>query len=80
MTENSAGHHAKDSPHVPASLFHNAGDCKLVNFCCYLMGFLVVFFFFLIQRFELRTDTLSHSTSPFCVMGFIKIGSLKLFA
>jgi hypothetical protein len=31
--------------------------------------------------FELRTYTLSHSTSPFwlCVMGFFDTGSLELF-
>jgi hypothetical protein len=30
--------------------------------------------------FEFRAYTLSHSTSPFFVMGFFKIGSLELFA
>uniref|UniRef100_A0A8C0WBV6 TRASH domain-containing protein n=1 Tax=Castor canadensis TaxID=51338 RepID=A0A8C0WBV6_CASCN len=37
-------------------------------------------FFFPILGFELRTYTSSHSTSPFFVMGFCKIGSLELFA
>jgi hypothetical protein len=30
--------------------------------------------------FELRAYTLSHSTSPFFVMGFFEIVSYKLFA
>jgi hypothetical protein len=34
----------------------------------------------MILGFELRAFTLSHSTSPIFVMGFFKIGSLKLFA
>jgi hypothetical protein len=38
------------------------------------------FLFFGGTRFEVRAYTLSHSTSPFFVMGFFKIGSHKLFA
>jgi hypothetical protein len=37
-------------------------------------------YLFAVLRFELRASTLSHSTSPFFVMGFFKIGSHKLFA
>jgi hypothetical protein len=29
---------------------------------------------------ELRAYTLSHSTNPFFVMGFLRVGTLKLFA
>jgi hypothetical protein len=41
-----------------------------------------VFSFFAVLEFELRTYTLTHSTSPFlCVCdGFFEIGSCKLFA
>jgi hypothetical protein len=35
--------------------------------------------FFPLLGFELSTYTLSHSTSPFFVMGFFKTGSHKLF-
>jgi hypothetical protein len=38
------------------------------------------FSFFAVLGFELRASTLSHSTSPFFVMGFLEIGSHKLFA
>jgi hypothetical protein len=41
---------------------------------------LIIFsFFFEVPGFELRAYTLSHSISPFFVMGFFQIGSLKLF-
>jgi hypothetical protein len=36
-------------------------------------------YFFVVLGFELRAFTLSHSTSPFLVMGFMT-GSLELFA
>jgi hypothetical protein len=35
---------------------------------------------FSVLGFELRAYTLSHSTSPFFVMGFFQIGSCELFA
>jgi hypothetical protein len=38
-----------------------------------------VFFFFAVLGFELRAYTLSHS-KPLFVMGFLKIGSGKLFS
>jgi hypothetical protein len=38
------------------------------------------FFFFEVLGFELRAYTLSHSTRPFFVMVFFKIGSHELFA
>jgi hypothetical protein len=41
------------------------------------MLFLVIF---MVQGFELRACTLSHSTSPFFVMGILEIGSFELFA
>jgi hypothetical protein len=38
-------------------------------------------FLFFVLGFELRAYTLSHSTSlPFCVLDFVEIGSLELFA
>jgi hypothetical protein len=37
-------------------------------------------FFFVVLRFELRTFTLSHSTSLIFVMGFFQVGSWELFA
>jgi hypothetical protein len=36
--------------------------------------------FFVVFGFELRDYTLSHSTNPFFVMNFLKIGSHELFA
>jgi hypothetical protein len=39
-----------------------------------------LFTYFVVLGFELRAYTLSHSTSPFFVMGFFEIGSCKLFA
>jgi hypothetical protein len=38
------------------------------------------FFFFAVPGFEFRDYTSSHSTSPFFVIGFFKIGSQELFA
>jgi hypothetical protein len=38
------------------------------------------FFFFAVLGFELRAFILSHSTSPFFVLGFFEIGSQELFA
>jgi hypothetical protein len=43
-----------------------------------LSGFFV--FVCVVLGFELRAYTLSHSTSPFFIMGFFKIGSRELFA
>jgi hypothetical protein len=37
------------------------------------------FSFFAVLGLELRAYTLSHSTSPFFVMGLFKIGSCELF-
>jgi hypothetical protein len=37
-------------------------------------------FFFLVLEFEIRVYTLSHSPSPFFVMGILEIGSHELFA
>jgi hypothetical protein len=37
-------------------------------------------FFLAVLGFELRAYTLSHSTSPMFVMGFLKTGSRKIFA
>jgi hypothetical protein len=34
----------------------------------------------MVLAFELKAFTLSHSISPIFVMGFLEIGSLKLFA
>jgi hypothetical protein len=36
-------------------------------------------FFFVVLGLELRAYTLSHSTSPFFVKGFIEIWSCELF-
>jgi hypothetical protein len=41
--------------------------------------FLFFSFFFSVLGFELRAYTLSHSTSPFFVMGFFNRGAQKLF-
>jgi hypothetical protein len=41
--------------------------------------FFFLFFFFIVLGLELRAYTLSHSISPFFVMGVFKIGSRKLF-
>jgi hypothetical protein len=38
------------------------------------------FFFFVVLGLELRAYALSHSTSPFFVMGVFEIGSQELFA
>jgi hypothetical protein len=43
-------------------------------------GFFVLFCFLVVLGFELRAYTLIHSTSPFFVMVFFKIGSCELFA
>jgi hypothetical protein len=40
----------------------------------------VLWVFFAVLGLELRTYTLSHSTSPFFVLDFFEIGSCKLFA
>jgi hypothetical protein len=42
--------------------------------------FLLHVFLFSVLGFELRTYTLSHSTSSFFVMGFFEIESCELFA
>jgi hypothetical protein len=39
-----------------------------------------LFFFFVVLGFKFRAYTLSHSTSPFFVMGVFEIGSCKLLA
>jgi hypothetical protein len=44
---------------------------------CYKLG---LFFSFSVLRLELRTYTVSHSASPFIVMGFSDLGSHELFA
>jgi hypothetical protein len=51
----------------------------------FLSFFFFALFFFVVVVFaalglELRAYILSHSTSPFFVMGFFKIGSNELFA
>jgi hypothetical protein len=51
-------------------------DCEIL-FVGFVFGFFGVF---LVLGFELRVYTLSHYTSPIFVMGFLKIGSHKLFA
>jgi hypothetical protein len=45
-----------------------------------LFMFILFIYLFLILWFELKTFTLSCSTSPIFVMGFFKIGSCELFA
>jgi hypothetical protein len=42
-------------------------------------SFLLSLFFLMILGFELRAYTLSHSTSPFLVMGFFEIGFHGVF-
>jgi hypothetical protein len=44
------------------------------------VGLIKLFFFFVVQGLELRAYTLSHSISPFLVMGAFKIGSHELFS
>jgi hypothetical protein len=44
-----------------------------------LLAFVSFCFVFGVLEFELRAYTLSHSTSPFFVMVFFKIGSHELF-
>jgi hypothetical protein len=41
---------------------------------------LLIYLFIAALGFELKTYTLSHSTRPFSMMGFSKIGSGELFA
>jgi hypothetical protein len=41
--------------------------------------FLAMNFFFSVLQLELRAFTLSHSASPFFVMGIFEIGSHELF-
>jgi hypothetical protein len=61
---------------------------KLVLYCLnhtcnpsiLLWLFFILLLFFAVLGFELKDYTLSHSTSPFCVMGFFfEIGSLEVF-
>jgi hypothetical protein len=52
------------------------------NIPCFFQIFCSGFFFVcvcVVLGFELRTYTLSHSTSPFFGDGFLKIRSLELF-
>jgi hypothetical protein len=43
-------------------------------------SFFVLFCFFVVLGLEFRAYTLSHTTSPFLLLGFCEIGSCKLFA
>jgi hypothetical protein len=47
--------------------------------CVLDLPLLSLFFPFAVLGFEFRTYTLTHSTSPFFVMGFFEIGSEELF-
>jgi hypothetical protein len=53
--------------------------CILLLCWIWLSGITVFFFFFPVLGIELRAYTLSHSTSPFFVMGFFKIRIWELF-
>jgi hypothetical protein len=44
------------------------------------MLILFIYLFIAVLELELRAYTLNHSTSPFFVKGFFKIGSRELFA
>jgi hypothetical protein len=65
---------------IPRSLqyrIQNAISSKIAK----LNTFFFFFFFLVVLGLELRTSTLSHSTSPFFVCWvFFEIGSHKLFA
>jgi hypothetical protein len=41
---------------------------------------MIILFYFVVLWLEFRASTLSHSTSPFFVLGFFEVGSHELFA
>jgi hypothetical protein len=64
---------------------HVTGKYKIWNYSPTLQTpspviFLLLIFFFALLGFELRAYALSHSTSPFFVIVFFKIGFHNLFA
>jgi hypothetical protein len=61
----------KDLSNLPSVKISNQAE---VIFC------LCFFIYFAVLGLELKAYTLSHSTSPFFVMGFYEMGSHKLFA
>jgi hypothetical protein len=69
--------------YIPQFVIYSTSDEHLIYFhFLSKKGYedLHTFFFFCITGFELRAYTLSHSTSPFFVMGFFEVGSHNLFA
>jgi hypothetical protein len=54
----------------------NVNDVDHVSYVYYLY----IFLFYSVLGLELRPYTLSHSISPFFVIGVFEIGSLELFA
>jgi hypothetical protein len=79
-----------NSPACPSTLFPNVGSkapsgldfsvwTRVAGLLMGLLFFFFFFFFFAVLGFELRTYTLSHSTSPFFVKGRFDIGCHKLF-
>jgi Na+/proline symporter len=52
---------------------------KKKKFYLFICLFVYLFIFLAVLGFELRAYTLSHSTSPFFVMGFFEIGSCELY-
>jgi hypothetical protein len=59
--------------HTPSPLCIGGGLFFLKKTVPYLMC-IFFFFFFAVLGLELRDYTLSHSTSPFLVMGFFEVG------
>jgi hypothetical protein len=47
--------------------------------CKYIFFFFFKCIYFAVLEFELRALTLSHSTSPFFVVGFLRYGLEKYF-
>jgi hypothetical protein len=68
------------SSFLPSFSFFPCKNMWLQHHCSFFPFSSSFFFFLAVLGLELRAYTLSHSTSPFLVMGFFEIGSHELFA
>jgi hypothetical protein len=65
---------------VELSISYLLGRRSPLEQLCQPIFLFLFFIYFVVLGSELSAYTLSHSTSPFFVMGFFKIGSHELFA
>jgi hypothetical protein len=65
---------------IPVETISGMGEGKIKKSGGGVDSNIYLFIFFAVLEFELRDYTLSHSTSPLFLMGFLKIGSQEIFA